>query len=1048
MRIENVHVDGFGHFFDTQFGPLNAPMTVFFGPNEAGKTTILAFLRAMLFGFPTRLRAQHYPPLRGGNHGGRLFLDDEHGLRYMLGRSETARAATLEIVTSDGQESGDEAFLANALGQASKEMFESVFAFSITELQQLESLGKGDASAQIYSAGMGAAALPGAMTSLKNRQEALFLPGGSKQAVAETLAELEKLDLKLQIAGDATGRYGELLMRQAAVAVELETTQATLHDLNGRRQKSANLRQAWDDWIQRDSLIRRAQELPEFADFPSEAVGRLEKLEERANAAADELLESQAQLESATVAVRTTAPDTALLDHDQEIRHLLTSRDSFASSVADAPKREIELADLRRELEDGLRTLGPGWDQARLDTFDISSSERGRIDEWASELDEVIKIARTRDDESARAEDLSKDLAEKLADQKTALDARGPAPYSLEQLEERRGHLRRCRTIREDLLRNQARRDDLEAQVDARPGASAEGLEAPWSPLAVLATCGVLITAAGLALGGAAAFLGLVIGLGLLLSAGALWFIRQKARPVAEMQTGLGLQTILAQIERSSTTAQELESDLVDAAKYLRDSPIDSEALDATLSEIETELAQAAVTLTDLNSLERGLAEDIKAAERLESRMNLATEAARRASEQLEAKRRDWREWLAARNLADHLLPHTVGIVFGQVENARQRARAVAAMGDRLEAIQRDVDDYSEPVVSLAHELDLEIDATNPAGVAAAASELIGRLEAARKTEAEHVSASGKLNQAKLDFEGREQKAVQAANDLEELLASGSAGDAEEFRAHAALHAERMDTQRGINGAEDRLRRLAGPGGTLDRLSADLAATALPTLEDDLVNLEVEIKEVDERRTGVIREQATLETEIKDLTSEEETSELRARRESLKANLDSTARQWSVLTLAHGLMAEAQKKYEQERQPAIIRHADAFFQTITAGRYRDLISPLGTQKLTVADRDGSRKEPEQLSKGTQEALYLALRFGLIRQFGEQACSLPVIVDEILVNFDPERGQRAAEGFAELSKTNQVLVFTCHPTIRDLFTAASPDTQVIEIDANR
>ena len=60
----------------------------------------------------------------------------------------------------------------------------------------------------------------------------------------------------------------------------------------------------------------------------------------------------------------------------------------------------------------------------------------------------------------------------------------------------------------------------------------------------------------------------------------------------------------------------------------------------------------------------------------------------------------------------------------------------------------------------------------------------------------------------------------------------------------------------------------------------------------------------------------------------------------------------------------------------------------------------------------------------------------------------MIVDEILVNFDPERAQRAAEGFAELSQTNQILVFTCHPSIRDLFTAAASNTQVIEIDADR
>ncbi|MCH2317397.1 MAG: hypothetical protein MK524_13640 [SAR202 cluster bacterium] len=54
---------------------------------------------------------------------------------------------------------------------------------------------------------------------------------------------------------------------------------------------------------------------------------------------------------------------------------------------------------------------------------------------------------------------------------------------------------------------------------------------------------------------------------------------------------------------------------------------------------------------------------------------------------------------------------------------------------------------------------------------------------------------------------------------------------------------------------------------------------------------------------------------------------------------------------------------------------------------------------------------------------MALRFGLIREFCEQAERLTVVADEASVNFDPLRQRRAAEAFASLSKTNQVLIFT-------------------------
>ena len=49
MRIESLHIDKFGKLraFDLAFPE---GLTIVRGDNESGKTTILAFLRAMLYG--------------------------------------------------------------------------------------------------------------------------------------------------------------------------------------------------------------------------------------------------------------------------------------------------------------------------------------------------------------------------------------------------------------------------------------------------------------------------------------------------------------------------------------------------------------------------------------------------------------------------------------------------------------------------------------------------------------------------------------------------------------------------------------------------------------------------------------------------------------------------------------------------------------------------------------------------------------------------------------------------------------------------------------
>ena len=82
---------------------------------------------------------------------------------------------------------------------------------------------------------------------------------------------------------------------------------------------------------------------------------------------------------------------------------------------------------------------------------------------------------------------------------------------------------------------------------------------------------------------------------------------------------------------------------------------------------------------------------------------------------------------------------------------------------------------------------------------------------------------------------------------------------------------------------------------------------------------------------------------------------------------------------------------------------------MTCGRYESVFSPLGSSEIHVTDSEGRSKQPHQLSRGTREQLFLALRFGLIRELAQRSERLPVIVDEALVNFDPDRGNAGRSG---------------------------------------
>ena len=163
----------------------------------------------------------------------------------------------------------------------------------------------------------------------------------------------------------------------------------------------------------------------------------------------------------------------------------------------------------------------------------------------------------------------------------------------------------------------------------------------------------------------------------------------------------------------------------------------------------------------------------------------------------------------------------------------------------------------------------------------------------------------------------------------------------------------------------------------------------------------------------------------------------------LSEELQGHAQDWAVRTIAESLIRQAQSKFEKERQPDVIRHAERFFLDVTGGAYQAVYSPLGSSEINVRDAAGNIRTPQQLSRGTREQLFLALRCGLILELGQRSERLPVIVDEALVNFDPTRGNKAAGSFIELSETNQVLVFTCHPQIVDWFVDAAAQRGAVE-----
>jgi len=76
LRIKEFFIDGFGIFNNLHVQDVSPGFNIFLGDNEAGKSTLLAYFRAIFFGFETgQSRENPYKPLRGGIHGGIITVE-------------------------------------------------------------------------------------------------------------------------------------------------------------------------------------------------------------------------------------------------------------------------------------------------------------------------------------------------------------------------------------------------------------------------------------------------------------------------------------------------------------------------------------------------------------------------------------------------------------------------------------------------------------------------------------------------------------------------------------------------------------------------------------------------------------------------------------------------------------------------------------------------------------------------------------------------------------------------------------------------------------
>lgn len=285
------------------------------------------------------------------------------------------------------------------------------------------------------------------------------------------------------------------------------------------------------------------------------------------------------------------------------------------------------------------------------------------------------------------------------------------------------------------------------------------------------------------------------------------------------------------------------------------------------------------------------------------------------------------------------------------------------------------------------------------------------------------------------------------------LLTEAGAATPRDFLERAEAHREHRRAARDAAVREAALAAIAGSAEELRRLTGELAAGAGEDAESRLRQAEARRRALDARSREILGELGRLDERLAGLAARDRLGELHQQRAFVQGELQALLRRWTRAALCRHLLDRARAVYEAERQPRVVREAGALLRSMTGGRHRLTLSPEG--ELAVEEEDLRRRPEGTWSSGLADQVYLALRLGLAREFGRHREPLPLLLDDVHLRFDPRRRQGLIRVLLEVSRDQQVLFFTSHPEVVELFRRQArsleppvPDPAVLSLAAGR
>jgi uncharacterized protein YhaN len=410
-----------------------------------------------------------------------------------------------------------------------------------------------------------------------------------------------------------------------------------------------------------------------------------------------------------------------------------------------------------------------------------------------------------------------------------------------------------------------------------------------------------------------------------------------------------------------------------------------------------------------------------------------------RQSDHLSKRREEWdRKWrdvLGQFGFPEDWSVGTATKILGGLAEARQEYSRAVSLDKRVGDMQSESKQYREDVAELSRAVAPDL---APLPAEDAVERLAQRVQEAKQAGHNQETYGAQHEKAKNHVLAKETQFVDSGRAVGELLTAAGVTNEAAFEEAAARASRHKELSEEIEQLGRDVRRIAAEED-VEQFLAELREAKHDDVSVQRQRADEECQEIEASYQDKVEKAALARDRLEKLDRASEAAQLAQELEGERAKLAAAVDRWAPLVLAQSLLSEAIERFEREHQPEMLLEIGRLFSQMTRGRYTGVRRKLDEQgTLVLGLRDGSYKEPRELSTGTREQLYLAMRLAYVRHYCREAEPLPLVMDDVLVNFDDERAKSTLGVLLEVAKDMQIIFMTCHQNIVDLITAAAPE----------